>query len=730
VQYGLGPDPTEGQFITIASGHTARRTLSGVLARLRLSRIPRSFWARPFTPTTDLSSTEQYDVTIRVQATDDRGLMGEDRRAIEVHHDPSLRTHFPVHLRTGAPAASPELADLSGSGRLDIIFGDSDGLVHAIDPRSGRELPGWPAHTRRVDFKLARASAAGRAHAVPRRIYEPMIAPPAVGDLDGNGAQDVVVITTSGRVYAFNRHGRLRRGFPRALGGGGVGVAPPEADYVRPPSLGAAAAPVLTHLPHSRSRLDILGAGWDGNLYAFDARGRNVPGWPISGQLPAAARPKPPYIDVHDYKIISTPTLADLFGDGRREIVVKSQEWEYDTRDPLAGSLGYQSRFLDLAFWADGRRHPGGPVVPGFPVTLQGELGDYGSAQDWITEGGDTPAAASLGAGGDTLGQNLFLAVPQFFTRGGVAPQSQPQPDVATVLAQRAATAQPGLNGDRVPTSDVAGTPATFTTSGTMARFGGHLAYLSAGVDLGSLTALLHAGIAQRLTNFMFAWDASTGQMLPGFGAPMMGLPFLTSPAVADISGRGQADVINNEDSNNVAAFGPDGHYVPGWPKYTGGWTIWTPAVGDLFGNGHVEVASVTREGYLFVWPTRGKPRGIQAWGWHQNDWHTGRYGDDTRPPSPPRRLRLSHSRLCFAAPGGDWGDGRAKRYELRAFAHRPTPERFRRGRRLGALPRPKPAGRRQCMRIPRKLPRGTRWLGLRAIDGSGLISYPAAIRL
>src|SRR5207244_1527670 len=120
--------------------------LRGVLAHLDLGKIPQAFWSEPMTFTKDLSSTEQYDVTIRVQAIDARGDMGEDRRAIAVFHDPTLRPGFPLKLTDGAPVASPELADLQGSGRLDIVFGDADGVVHAIDPRSGRELPGWPAH--------------------------------------------------------------------------------------------------------------------------------------------------------------------------------------------------------------------------------------------------------------------------------------------------------------------------------------------------------------------------------------------------------------------------------------------------------------------------------------------------------------------------------------------------------------------------------------------------------
>lgn len=232
-------------------------------------------------------------------------------------------------------------------------------------------------------------------------------------------------------------------------------------------------------------------------------------------------------------------------------------------------------------------------------------------------------------------------------------------------------------------------------------------------------------------------WDGQTAPNNPNYAvspthsAPMMGLPFLTAPAVADISGDGQADVINNEDSSNVAAFEPNGKPVPGWPKFTGGWSVWTPAVGDLFGNGHVEVADVTREGYLFVWSTPGKPSGIEAWAWHENDWHTGRYGDQTRPPLVPRRMTLRGSRVCWTAPGSAWGDGTAASYQLRAYrgGARPQPETFTTGHKLHGVPAPAVAGTRQCMRVSR-LPAGTHWLALRALNSAGLISYPAAVRV
>ena len=194
----------------------------------------------------------------------------------------------------------------------------------------------------------------------------------------------------------------------------------------------------------------------------------------------------------------------------------------------------------------------------------------------------------------------------------------------------------------------------------------------------------------------------------------MMGLAFLTAPAAADVSGDGSPDVVNAEDTNNVAAFDSSGHPVPGWPKFTGGWTVWTPAIGDVDGDGHNEVAVSTREGYLFLWRTPGRADSNEAYSWHQDDWHTGRYGTDTRPPVKPQAFRrVSRTRVCWIAPGDDWTVGRAASYDLRG-PH---------GRSIRA-PRPAPAGTRQCATVPA----GAVSLSLRARDRAGLVSPAATI--
>src|SRR3712207_6898865 len=55
-------------------------------------------------------------------------------------------TLFRSPKRLGAHGGEGQaaLVDLQGRGSLDIVFADTDGVVHAIDPKSGDELDGWP----------------------------------------------------------------------------------------------------------------------------------------------------------------------------------------------------------------------------------------------------------------------------------------------------------------------------------------------------------------------------------------------------------------------------------------------------------------------------------------------------------------------------------------------------------------------------------------------------------
>ena len=150
------------------------------------------------------------------------------------------------------------------------------------------------------------------------------------------------------------------------------------------------------------------------------------------------------------------------------------------------------------------------------------------------------------------------------------------------------------------------------------------------------------------------------------FQAVRQGTDFLSGPVISDVTGNSQNDVIVGGDSNSLAAYQPNGQPVPGFPKFTTGWIINTPSVGDLLSSGTNDIVAGTREGYLFIWKTNGLAASNNQW-WRSNgnEWNQNRYGVVTRPPGVVQSLSQSGSQLSFVAPGSTWYNGQVSYYQL-----------------------------------------------------------------
>lgn len=79
---------------------------------------------------------------------------------------------------------SPAIADVSGDGAPEVIYGSAGYFVHAWDA-NGNSPPGWPKFTGQW-----------------------LLGSPAVGDIDGDGWLDVVVSTREGYLFAWTTEGR------------------------------------------------------------------------------------------------------------------------------------------------------------------------------------------------------------------------------------------------------------------------------------------------------------------------------------------------------------------------------------------------------------------------------------------------------------------------------------------------------------------------------------------
>jgi hypothetical protein len=710
LQYGLGGDPSAWH--TISSG-SRTGPFSGTFGTFSLALVPASFYEAAFhlSSTKELTTFDQYDVTFRVVTSTVVGsstLSGEARRVVDVFHDSSALAGFPLSIGSSGES-EPALVDLQGRGRLDIVFGTADGTIEAIDPKTGAEVPGWPARTDAV-----------RALDVPKGVStgdQPIMSDVAVGDLDHTGSLSVVATSEDGYVYVFNAAGKLERGWPKAMDAGVVKppIPRPNRSHERRPVEGATAPPVLVSLEKGPV-LDIVQAGWDGEIHAWYPSGKVLPGWPVRVTLtPAEAKlPAGDTLEA-DEKLDTSPAVARFSPTGPPDLVIRSQYTELGTGEGGLQALDYGFVFAYT---------PAGKLVRGWPVRLQGTIEDYGSAQEFVTEGTDAPAVADVLGNRDGNKSLDDVAVGPIWTPNSLVTSTG---KVIGSYGSSGAVLGALLGVVSDPAGAISGhlpatTPTPFTGSGAFGTLGAQLVYADPAIGTEHLAAaLLYAGSGNPINELAAAWPAlaasrtgSGADELKGFPTTEQGMDFLGQPMLAPVSSGDANELVIGGDSGAVDARAASGAVVAGFPKFTGGWTVYAPSAGDLLGNGHDDLVTVTREGYLFVWSTPGAAPGSGSW-WRafHDEYNSGRLGTDSRPPGVVRDARLSGRTLHFVAPGSHWYDGKASWFQLvflSADGKRLRLETVKVSRAAGA-------------RVQLTAPAGSLSVIIRAVNSDGLVS-------
>jgi hypothetical protein len=679
-------------------------------------------------------NTEPYAFTARVIVVPKAAgePRGEDRRTLYLHRDSQAIDGFPKWLTTDG-ASSPVFADLDGDNRNELVFATSDGTVHALR-RDGSELPGWPAHGDLPPVHTGQP--AFKSGTVPKPKGGAILGSVAIGDLDGDGVPEVVGADYDGRVYAWDAAGHrvwTRHSDERYSGKPlepFVNERHGEADRTEH---GFFASPVIADLDGD-DKPEIVLPGADRHLYAWHGDGSPVSGFPflvVDRSKVAAIDPdseevtfKPDAGALMQGKIVDTPALADITGDGRPEIVVGTNEEYEASKDGglnagnvnttslsvigQAGILSYANSRV-YAFQATGELVAGWPKKVGI---LNSELlPDVGEG---IT---GSPVVADLtcasGGAGPKVGVIPDAGPGYVFNADGSSCYGQSGGQDNALSTDVSA----GVGQVDHPVFPAVGLPAFGDLGGVQPAFVAPVAGLLRALDL--VVPDYQVGGQ----DFTAAWEAGTGQMRPGFPAQQNDLSFLTGPSVGDIDGLPGEEILAGTASLDLQAFNALGQPASSaWPKLTGDWTVATPLLGPFGDSAHKTVVSLTRLGGVFAYETAApacspssSPR------FHHDAANSGDYARDAVAPGRPSGARLTGSLLAFEAPGDDLLCGTADHYETLVSTKPVT------GRETNwAKSAVKPAAAGAAQAVP--IPGSGRYVAVRAVDEQGNRGRPAVV--
>ncbi len=610
VELAAGSVPGDGDWVEITSGTTPG--MDGVLATVDLGALPGELdlGNAPSDPHEDM-----FTVRVRVQALPGEAqqpIEGEFRKAFFVHEDPSLLPGFPVRLGTSAES-SPKLVDIDGDGAEEIVTTLSDGTLHAwkgdgteaagfpveLGLRPGHDVEDASGYTGSCAYRADKTGCVAGLGVMDPVVRQSMISGPAVGDLEGDGDFEIVASTLDGQVFAFHHTGEPVEGFP-------VSSDFERSALARDPDIavgklntldhGFFSAPVLADLDGDGD-LEILQTGMDQHLYVWGHDGATQPGFPVLCRDTIEGN--------KGARIVTTPAVGDLDGDGSPEIILGSNE--------VYGGSSLRAYLVR----AQGMLHPDGPFALGGPVNLSSIVGEV---LPFVGKG--VPSNSTIA---DVDGDGRL----EFAIEGiaGLPIMYRLDPEENSDGLVTVTQVNPNAFGAESNTVDAPAYPLINHGSFGHLDPSGDLSYVKGTAGVSFAFAFAEGGTRAVFDRDISAWRVNPASRegggqpaVEGFPQKMEDWQFFMNPALVDLTGDGLSEVLVGSGGYLVRALDYKGREVEGFPKFTGGWVIASPAVGDLDGDGSFEVVTLTRNGWLYAWKTGASTENRLDWNGYGHD--------------------------------------------------------------------------------------------------------------